>query len=264
MLVRTWNVFHGNASPPERRAFLEEMVRLVVADQPDVVCLQELPVWSLRHLAGWSGMRAAADVTERPLLWSAELGRVLTDLNHGLLRSAFTGQANAVLIARSFDVREHRHLVLNPRSFRRGEARRLDLGFAERIAWRSNRRVCQAVRVERNGGTFVAANLHASSLADKRITDAELIRAATFVDGFAHPNEPVVVAGDFNVGVRNSRALEELAGPAWNLQGATPTGIDHVLARGFHSSAPVVWPVERRTLHGRVLSDHAPVERELA
>src|ERR671937_327820 len=111
LLVRTWNVFHGNASPPERHASLEEMMRLVVADQPDIVCLQELPVWSLGHLERWSGMRAAADVTERPLLWSAELGRVLTDLNHGLLRSAFTGQANAMLLARPLAIVEHRHLV---------------------------------------------------------------------------------------------------------------------------------------------------------
>src|SRR5919201_4550844 len=263
LLVRTWNVFHGNASPPERHAFLEEMVRLVVADQPDILCLQELPVWSLGHLERWSGMRAAADVTERPLFWSAELGRVLTDLNHGLLRSAFTGQANAVLIARNFALADQGHLVLNPAGFRRREARRLGLEFAERLSWRRNRRVCQVLRIARDGATFVVANLHASNLADKRITDVELIRAATFVDGFAHPREPAVLAGDFNVTVRNSRALGELAGPAWGFQGATPSGIDHVLARGFDGGTPVVWPVDRRTRDGRVLSDHAPVEREL-
>jgi endonuclease/exonuclease/phosphatase family metal-dependent hydrolase len=239
------------------------MVRLIVADRPDLVCLQELPIWSLRRLEDWSGMRAAADVTERPLLGSAELGRVLTDLNHGLLRSAFTGQANAVLITRAFAIVEHRQLVLNPRSFRRREARRLGLGFGESFAWRQNRRVCQVLRVARDGTTFVVANLHASSLADKRITDAELIRAATFVDGFAHAGESVVLAGDFNVTVRNSHALTELAGPAWKFQGATPTGLDHVLARGFQGAAPIRWPVERRTHGGRVLSDHAPVEREL-
>ena len=33
--------------PPERRAFLREMIELVTRDAPDVVCLQELPVWSL-------------------------------------------------------------------------------------------------------------------------------------------------------------------------------------------------------------------------
>ena len=44
LLVRTWNVFHGNASPPERHGFLEQMVRLATEDRPDVLCLQELPV----------------------------------------------------------------------------------------------------------------------------------------------------------------------------------------------------------------------------
>jgi len=44
LLVRTWNLFHGNAVPPERRAFLEEMVRLAAADGPDVLALQEVPV----------------------------------------------------------------------------------------------------------------------------------------------------------------------------------------------------------------------------
>ena len=31
MLVRTWNVFHGNTYPPQRRAFLREMIELVTA-----------------------------------------------------------------------------------------------------------------------------------------------------------------------------------------------------------------------------------------
>src|SRR4051812_40346481 len=55
VLVRTWNVFHGNSKPPERRAFLEEMVRLAVADEPDLVCLQEVPAWAVAELDDWSG-----------------------------------------------------------------------------------------------------------------------------------------------------------------------------------------------------------------
>ncbi len=50
MLIRSWNLFHGNTTPPGRHAYLEEMVHLVTVDGPDVVCLQELPVWSLRRL----------------------------------------------------------------------------------------------------------------------------------------------------------------------------------------------------------------------
>ena len=95
MLVRTWNLFHGNASPPERRAFLRRMIELVTQDRPDVVCLQELPVWALRHLERWSGMHASGAVARRPVL---PLGaRAVTALHHGLLRSAVTGEADAIL-----------------------------------------------------------------------------------------------------------------------------------------------------------------------
>ena len=50
MPVRTWNLFHGNTCPPQRRAFLREMIELITEEAPDIVCLQELPLWSLRHL----------------------------------------------------------------------------------------------------------------------------------------------------------------------------------------------------------------------
>src|SRR5215468_232173 len=103
MLVRMWNLFHGNTSPPRRRAYLREMVELVFSDRPPVVCLQEVPLWALPHLERWSGMRSSGAVAARPRLRSAELGRLITWLDHGLFRSAFTGQANAILVDRDFD-----------------------------------------------------------------------------------------------------------------------------------------------------------------
>jgi endonuclease/exonuclease/phosphatase family metal-dependent hydrolase len=45
LVVRTWNVFHGNTKPPGRRAHLRAMLDLALADDPDILCLQELPVW---------------------------------------------------------------------------------------------------------------------------------------------------------------------------------------------------------------------------
>jgi endonuclease/exonuclease/phosphatase family metal-dependent hydrolase len=266
VLVRTWNLFHGNTKPPQRRAFLAEMVRLATADDPDVVCLQELPVWSFSHLEAWSGMRAAADVAARPLLGSAELGRLITDLNHGLLRSLVTGQGNAILVARRHRVREHETIVLNPRSFRRAQARWLGLPWTTRLAWESERRICQAVRVEReNGETLLVANLHATSYpADQRLADAELLRAAAFADGLARAAEPVVLAGDFNISRARSRTLRDLDQAEWGLTGATAHGIDHVLVRGARAEPAVPWPEERRRLDGRLLSDHAPVDRIVA
>src|ERR687887_984957 len=82
LLVRTWNLFHGNTVPPGRRAYLEEMVRLASADRPDVLCLQELPAWALPRLEKWSGMSAFAEIAARPRLGplpsTAEVGRRLT------------------------------------------------------------------------------------------------------------------------------------------------------------------------------------------
>jgi endonuclease/exonuclease/phosphatase family metal-dependent hydrolase len=262
LVVRTWNLFHGNADPPERRAFLEEMVRLASADAPDVLCLQELPVWALARLGEWSGMTAVGAVAARPKL-PPELGRRITDLDHGLFRSAFTGQGNALLLGPTLPLLVHEVLVLNPWSYRRRQARRLRLGLGERLAWAKERRVCQVVRVrQEDGGTLVAAGLHATSCRpDKRLADAELFRAASFVDGYAQPDEPVLLCGDFNLSLRNSRMLPQLLGQEWGFEGASPRGIDHVLTRGMSLGPPVYWPDARRRLDGRLLSDHAPLER---
>src|SRR5437588_4538766 len=115
------------------------MVRLASAGRPDVLCLQELPVWSLGLLDDWSGMIAVGDVAARPTIGpfpsTAEIGRRITELDHGLLRSAFTGQATALLLGGSLLVAEHEVVVLNPRSYRRRLARRLRLDLAARLAW---------------------------------------------------------------------------------------------------------------------------------
>jgi endonuclease/exonuclease/phosphatase (EEP) superfamily protein YafD len=243
------------------------MVQLVAADAPAIVCLQELPVWSLGQLEAWSAMTATGTVTARPLLGSwppaLRLERRLTELNNGLLRSALTGQANAILLDDSLCPLQRRTIRLNPLSFRRQEARRLGLTAQDIVRWGKNRRVCQVIRARRGVSTLVIANVHATGDRDKRIVDAELLRAASFVDGFAEPGEPVVLAGDFNLTIENSHVLRDLLSSGWGFDGATPRGIDHVLVRELEAGPPRRWPTARRTLGGRVLSDHAPVEREL-
>jgi endonuclease/exonuclease/phosphatase family metal-dependent hydrolase len=210
MLVRTWNLFHGNASPPERRAFLRQMIELVTRDRPDVVCLQELPVWALGHLEDWSGMHATTAVARRPLLPVG--ARAVTALNHGLLRSAVTGEGDAILTTRPAH----------------------DLG-ATVVGQAKLRRIAHAVDLD----GLQVVNFHIDG--DRTQLDRVL--------GLA--GERSVVAGDTNL---VSPAADGFSAP---LAGS----IDQIFVRGLALvDGPSAWPLERRTLDGRVLSDHAPVE----
>lgn len=254
LLVRSWNVFHGRTCPPGRHAYLEQAVTRGLENDPDVLCLQELPLWSLKRLETWTGMTV---VTARTRYRLGRLGRSLTDLHHGVLRSSLAGQANAVLVAPRHRVSTHRRLVLNDRRFRAKVARELRLGRSVRLAWASERRVCQALRVETaDGPTFALVNLHLTHLPERRCADAELRRAVGFGDAVATAGDPLVVAGDFNL-TAGSPAVRELTE-----QGFTAAGpaIDHIVVRGAPATALVVWQEERRRVDGRLLSDHPPVE----
>src|SRR5437879_9083815 len=132
------------------------MVQLISAGRPAVVCLQEVPLWALRHLGRWSGMVSIGAAAAPPRLGSAELGRWITELHHGLFRSAFTGQANAILVAPSLEITEERVQVIS----RRGEG---------------ERRVCQAVRVTELGAV---GNFHATGGPH---ADEQFRRGAEFV-----------------------------------------------------------------------------------
>ena len=147
--------------PPERRAFLREMVELVVAGEPDVVCLQEVPVWALERLGGWSGMAATAAVARRPRLPVG--AKLATDFHHGLLRSALTGEGAAILT-------------------RAGAA---DLGTTC-VSSSGLRRIVQRVRLE--DGTVVA-NVHSSGVAEQWSRVGELVAG----------EERAIVAGDANI-----------------------------------------------------------------
>ena len=107
LLVRTWNLYHGRTLPVSSRLYLERMVRLVTADAPDVVALQEVPLWALGRLERWSGM-AVAWAVAMPALFVAPAARRVTELDPVRFRSAFTGQANALLINPHFELGAHR------------------------------------------------------------------------------------------------------------------------------------------------------------
>jgi endonuclease/exonuclease/phosphatase family metal-dependent hydrolase len=223
LVVRTWNVFHGNTFPPGRSAYLHEIVAVVTEDAPDVVCLQELPLWGLEHLERWSGMQVFPAVARRPRA-PGRLGVWLTRLHHGFFRSAFVGQANAILVARTLEAEKL------------GTRRISDPGREPRVV--------QAVRVAER---FVVVNLHASTTAAAALVEVD--RALELAESHARPDDVVILAGDFNLDEFHLEGYTEPAG-----------GIDHVLVRGAPVSPASVWPPERRAFGDRLLSDHPVVE----
>jgi endonuclease/exonuclease/phosphatase family metal-dependent hydrolase len=226
LLVRTWNVFHGNTSPPGRRSWLREMVQLATQDAPDVLCLQEVPVWALGRLRSWSGMQVTTAIA-RPSLRPVALAGWITRLHNGLLRSAIAGQANAILVS-------ERHAMT-------------DLGSVQVSSAGVERRVAHGVRLD---AATVVANAHLTSICSRLVgEEEELDRVRAFAEGHARSGEPVVLAGDFN-----------LVAPRLDGYSVPGPGIDHVLVRGATAGPVVIWPEERRVLGGRFLSDHAPVE----
>jgi endonuclease/exonuclease/phosphatase family metal-dependent hydrolase len=235
MLVRTWNLYHGRTQPKSGRTYLERMIRLMTMDAPDVVALQEVPIWALGLLERWSGMQADWAITVPNFL--GPVARVVSGLDPVRMRFSAAGQANAVLLNPHFDVSEHEAYVLNP------EISRWDVAFGGR-----QRRVCQALSLETEDGTLMVGNLHATNDPERAMVEvgiaAELLGEA----------EHVVLCGDFNV-------------PRFTVPEYSPPidGIDQILVRGLKLlRRPGAWPDERRQVDGRLLSDHAPVEAEVA
>jgi endonuclease/exonuclease/phosphatase (EEP) superfamily protein YafD len=251
VLVRTWNLFHGNSVPPGRTAYLEPMVRLAATDRPDVLLLQELPLWAFDELAAWSGMQAFTQVAHRTPL-GARLGGTITRLHPGVLRSAVSGQGSAILLDRSLETFDYHALVLNPLDFRK----RQPVGLEAQLAWAKERRILQAVRVRLpDDRRMLAGNLHATSYrASPALATLELRRARDFFLALAQPGEIEVLGGDFNL---RQDALGFFAGAGFSAPGS---GIDHVLVRGAPATPPESWPDDRRRIGGVLVSDHAPLE----
>jgi endonuclease/exonuclease/phosphatase family metal-dependent hydrolase len=209
------------------------MIRLVSADAPDIVALQEMPMWAVARLEHWSGMRTAWAMTMPARL--GPLARRLTDRDPVRFRSSLTGQANALLVNPHFEHGRHRRLVLNS-----------GLSWADWLFRGEQRRVCHSLEVGTNGEWLVLANLHTSNYPDPSLVTEEISRAAAFLDG----SGPCVLCGDFNV---PRHAVPGFSEPI--------EGIDQILVRALAlERGPEPWPDERRRVAAGVLSDHAPVE----
>jgi endonuclease/exonuclease/phosphatase family metal-dependent hydrolase len=214
------------------RARLPRLLEYLAEQKPDVLCLQEVPLWALPRLERWSGMTARSVVTRRALLPDGLAG-LITRLHNGFFRSGLAGQANAILVAPGLEPLEHRSLRIDDRL--------------------PEPRFCHAVRLPE----LVVGNLHATNeFRRPAIPAAEIVRAEAFVTKVSG-GLPCVLAGDFNV---RAEHLRELAG--WSSLGP---GIDHVLVRGLEIAEPPRRPApERRELtepDGRRLrlSDHRPI-----
>ena len=199
------------------------MVRYAVADEPDVVCLQEVPVWALRKLEGWSGMQAVGEVARAPRLGSAELGRRLTELHHGMLRSAFTGEGDAILVAPRFAVSHERTLIVSASGLRR---------------------IVHGLRLD---GRIFVANFHTAG-------DEQFRSVADLVESQA--DSEAIIAGDTNLLPGEGTTYELLRQRGFS--DPLPGSIDQILVRGLKLvSGP---RAGEHTLDGVVLSDHAPLE----
>jgi endonuclease/exonuclease/phosphatase family metal-dependent hydrolase len=259
--VRTWNIAHGVDVPPrdrdyahERRKHLPQMARLMVEDEPDLILLQEVPVWAGPLLAEHTGMAVTmapaygAHVpflhVPLPLAVGAALGNALPDL----IRTQFEGQANALLYGADLLLVSARRALLNERHRLRGEPRIAQLA---------------RLRHRRAGREFAVANIHADH-GDNR---QQMERAGFLLERFAR-GAPAILAGDFNAGP-SSPSVRALEGRGWQQEPAD-VRIDHIFSRGFAIDEPSTrWPATRRDLNRNGgppvrLSDHSPVDAVLS
>jgi endonuclease/exonuclease/phosphatase family metal-dependent hydrolase len=247
------------------------MIELITRDKPDVVCLQEIPAWALPLLGAWSGMKTSTARAKRPKLGPVPIptafGRALTAPNHGVIRSAFAGQGNAILFPNDATLRNEKTITLNTNVFCEERGAQFGLSRKQMVAWESERRVCHLIQYELpSRKRFLVANIHATSHPpDLRQADAEVRRAVSFVERGAELEEILIVAGDFNITREQSTTLRELTELPENERWADiGPQIDHVLLRGAVATSARVWADSERAFEGRLLSDHAPVEVELS
>jgi endonuclease/exonuclease/phosphatase family metal-dependent hydrolase len=259
LLVRSWNIAHGRDVPPgpgyghAHRKLLREMAAMLVQDGPDIVMLQEVPVWAGELLRETTGMGltlahsygAHVPFVHLPLPLAAGewLGRALPHV----VRSQFEGQAQAVLYGPELVLVSARRVPLNPRTPLRGEPR-----------------IAQLVRLRRrrSGQELVVGNVHA----DFRHAPEQVELAGWATEQFAK-GAPMLLGGDFNADLR-SPAVRRLIARGWREESGE-VGVDHLLVRGLELEwGATRWLPERRDVqvNGRLLrlSDHDPVDAVVA
>ena len=159
-------------------------------DDPDLVLLQEVPVWAAELLREHTGMGVTLAPTygahipfvhvPLPLALGAAVGRALPDL----VRTQVEGQAQAVLYGPALLLVSARRVQLNERTRLRGEPRIAQLA---------------RLRHRRAGRELAVANVHAD-----RGGDEQLEKAGFVLERFAR-GAPMVLGGDLNAGLQSAR-----------------------------------------------------------
>ena len=172
-------------SPPAGTAYLREMVELITADRPGVVCLQEVPAWALE-----SGRRRgrACRASTRPhaprLGPLACRGRSPDGSTPGFVRSASTGRATRSSCPRDVEIASTRRSRSTRTRSARSEAQKLGLDAeADAAVGAGAPRLPARPARAPDRRRLLVANLHATSCPPTaRLADAELRRAMNFVD----------------------------------------------------------------------------------
>ena len=224
------------------------------------------PTWSAcrrfpsgRSSGSASGAAWPCSAPSRCARSAGRLARRLTRLHPRRLRSALSGQANAILFARRLSPHEHRDLVLNPAWFRTQCRRPARPTPGERSAWARNRRVAQ-VYASRAGYARSSSSTRTSRRRPTAAAaDAELARVLALARTLPRPaSRSSCAATSTSLPARSQNARRPRQGAAIHppARGSTTS-----LVRGLElTRGPEPWPDAARRLGDVLLSDHAPLE----
>ena len=240
MIVRTWNVFHGNTMPPGRKAYLREMVELITADRPDDrAAFRRSPPGRSRMSAAWANMQGSWARAKRPKLGPfpipASLGRGADRSSPRCRPVSVRGPGKRDPLPEGgegargeVDHAEHECLHRGAREAQFG------LTPKQMVAWEKERRVLppRPVRASRPLA-LPGRQPPRDAPPDLRLADAEIRRAVNFVIRCSELEETLIVGGDFNITARGEhRPIQELVNAPresrWHQAG---TGIDQFLLR---------------------------------
>ena len=236
------------------------MVELATADRPAFVCLQEVPAWALGSVGDWAGMQAVTARTIAP-----KLGPIRVPAGFGKMLGS-PGKGNAILLPNDVTIRQEKQITLNTNPFCEEQAGKLGLTPKRRALVGA-----RAARLPHRQGRVPEPAAHADREPprDERRRPAARGRRAASRRELRRPagrgRGDDRVAGDFNITLEESSVLKDLTTRADERYSPAGPGASHILVRGrlVRRTLPAPmswWQNEQRTVGGKLLSDHAPVE----